>query len=91
MQTGSLVECIKDLQKYAPYGESTPIMGNIYTVREIVEIQDDVGIRLEEIVNLPQIYREGFNECAFHIEDFRELQPPMDIEIDKLIEETILI
>jgi hypothetical protein len=91
MQIGSLVECIEDLQKYATKGETTPIKGNIYTVREIFECDEYVAIRLEEIINTPQLYNCGFMECGFWIGKFRELQPPMDIEIDKLIEETILI
>lgn len=87
MKVGSLVECLEDLQKYTTYGEITPVKGNIYTVREIFESGGDVAIRLEEIFNTPQLYNEGFIECGFYIKKFRELQPPLDIDIESLIEE----
>jgi hypothetical protein len=89
MKVGSLVECIKSFTAKETNGENVPILGNIYTVRDITKIGGNVGLRLEEIINYPQLYKEGVFECAFFIERFREIQPPLDIDIESLIETPI--
>jgi hypothetical protein len=89
MKVGSLVECIQGFADHELNGEIAPILGNIYTVREIVEIGGNTGLKFEEIVNSPKLYKEGKFECAFVIDRFREIQSPMDIDIELLIEEPI--
>lgn len=88
MKVGSLVECIND--NWVRYEDdkhiSFPAKGSIYTVRDItVWGKCGVGIRLEEIINPPDLYVEGVGECTFDIKKFRELQSPIDIS--ELIEE----
>lgn len=88
MKIGSLVECINDNWKRNDDDMhiSFPIKGNLYTVRDIIDWgKGGIGIRLEEIINSPDIYVEGVSECTFNIRLFKELQPPIDIS--ELIEE----
>ena len=92
MQPGSLVEVVKDNWKVKNgkwYELVTfPVKGVIYTVREITDTKGGVGIRLEEIVNHQFQFADVFSEPCFSIENFRELQPPMDLT--ELIENSIL-
>jgi len=92
MQPGSLVELVKD--KWKVKNEmwfeviTFPVKGVIYTVREIVKTSTGTGLRLEEIVNYDFQFADGFSEPCFSVENFRELQPPMDLT--ELIEESII-
>lgn len=85
MKVGSLVECIT-----CEYVTCGCIKGGIYTIRSIQndhKLSDNpnqILISLEEI-QLPINQLSG-NEFGFEIEDFREIQPPMDIKMDDLIE-----
>lgn len=83
MKVGSLVECVGSFTQVP--GEIVPVNGKIYTVRAIACFGHEAGILLEEIVNEPQEYAEGFYQVHFAIDKFREIQPPMDIS--ELIEE----
>lgn len=94
MQVGSLVECIHDFEKepyyWSNYNINYPVKNSIYTIREVVIRRDkrnDIshGLLLEEIVNAPQLYTDGMVENAFHVDAFREIQPPMDIDIQQLL------
>lgn len=93
MKVGSLVECIKDFsifrqnRKFEKY-ETFPIKGNIYTVRGI---PNDRVILLEEIINPIKPYNDGNKECAFDMEGFREIQPPMEINIEELMSEPLSV
>lgn len=92
MKIGSLVECILQF-KHQPGFEEIPVIGNIYTVRDMritpLNGSDVMGILLEEIVNPLYNFIEGFSEGSFGEIGFRELQPPMDISIESLISETV--
>lgn len=70
---GTLVECVEG--DFRPVREHAPKLRGVYTVREVLpETYVDpphVTIRLREIVNRPQRYREGFRECSFDINAFR--------------------
>lgn len=70
-QIGQKVECIADKSWKAPYGETVPRKGSIYTVREIREFPNGLGIRLREIVNDVRRYREGTFEPYFVARLFR--------------------
>lgn len=87
MQVGSLVETIITWEN-KPDRPQVPIQGNIYTIRDIFSITGgETGIRLEEVINPPRQFKQGFMEVLFRIDRFRELQPPMDIS--ELVEESI--
>jgi hypothetical protein len=75
MRVGSLVELINDNWVKIVAGESLPVKGKIYTVREI----EGNGIRLEEIVNPIMMYSFGMRECRFNAAMFREVLPPIDL------------
>lgn len=78
MKEGSLVECVESPIP-SNYGETMPVVGEIYTVREIYSDGKDTAIRLVEIHNPVREYADGFIEVSFWVECFRELQPPMDL------------
>lgn len=56
-----------------------PIIGSIYTIREIFPCSPQkvdlcpISIRLIEIINTPRQYLEGFSECKFFACRFRPL------------------
>jgi len=87
MRIGSLVELVNDNWNHKGLGidinTKYPIKGKIYTVREIV-FGD--AIRLSEIVNKKQKYKHAYGEKAFTASRFRELQPPMHISIESILE-----
>lgn len=103
MQVGSLVECIKahtcDFHINGVIHKSNdPIVGNIYTIREIIppdKFDDRISILLHELKNEPLNFE--FNgdqysiEPSFLVERFREIQPPMSIpeEIQEIISQPI--
>ena len=92
MQVGSLVELIDDNWNYSD--RIVPVKEVIYTVRELPE--DRIGILLEEIINKKEYCRfpsgkAGYGEPGFIIKRFRELQPPMKISIDELIQEPLTV
>lgn len=84
MQVGSLVELVNDNWPIRQNNEIFPVKGIIYTVRSL---GIEGGIHLEEIVNQPNHYIQGYAECEFKVSRFKELQPPIDISM--LLEETI--
>jgi hypothetical protein len=90
MQVGSLIELINDRwnvkQKAFAIDNCTfPIKGVIYTVREFY---GDDSIRLEEIINKKHHYNDGYKEVSFYIHRFREIQPPMTIDISEIQHQT---
>lgn len=93
MEVGSLVTCIRTHSSVARFTDGTiaydivyPIVGNIYTIRNIVKCPNgQLGLYLEEIIN--PIYKTEDNrdmEVRWAIERFREIQPPMTIDISEL-------
>lgn len=74
MKVGSIVECIANMNKYPLKGEVFPIKDGIYTIREIVNWPEGVGLRFEEIVN-PKRRECNTHEVAFTKDKFRELLP----------------
>lgn len=71
------VVCIKDFSQLSGLrGETLPIVGNIYTVREVVHYyKDRPAYRFMEIINSPRMYcTSGGNvmdECCFATRNFR--------------------
>lgn len=98
MKVGSLVECIKGKTgQVIANGEKVfliqPIIGEIYTIREIRESPFEkgvIGILLEEIQNPVCSFAYVTMEPGYNIERFREIQPPMKIDIETLIHENTL-
>jgi len=98
MKVGSKVICI-GLFKKERKDEIVPEKGKIYTIRDC-NIQarpgsSEVGCRLEEIVNEKRNYPEGYLECIFNQDKFREIEDTPDLsdivvnEEGTLIDETI--
>jgi len=83
---GDEVECIR--QPVGGYGcETVPVVGSVYTVREMMAFDEGIGLRLVEIVNARLLYLNGVNECAFAINYFRPLRNrSTDIEIFRRID-----
>lgn len=72
---GQRVVCIDS--DWGPYeatatklGCKLPTENTVYTIREIVAVLTDVGIRLEEIVN-PKVSEYGRYEPFFNAEQFK--------------------
>lgn len=85
MKVGSIVECIKInsfTKNLAEIGNTIPIIGKKYTVRDIIRVDENICIRLEEIINPIFEYFNGSMECCFEIENFREIQFPPLIELE---------
>ena len=69
------VECIRAFDTHQLHAvEVAPVVGRIYTVRNIVRTPGLEGFLLEEIINPPINHRNGFNECAFNIDNFRPVR-----------------
>lgn len=88
MRVGSLVECVKQFVSHPTYGEKFPVLGKVYTVRDIV-MYNEASLLLEEIVNPKYLYQQGVTECCFFIDNFRELLPPIS-NIEEHINENTL-
>jgi hypothetical protein len=77
-RVGQEIICIDDSYhsgwRYVP---NKPVAGQIYIVREIVigwwQNDEDVGLRLEEIINEPIDWRGGHSEACFGTWRFRPL------------------
>ena len=72
---GQQVVCIDD--NFAPARRlfKLPVKGQIYTIRGFMdEDGDDLAVWLEEIVNNPAHFRDGFGECSFYVWRFRPLK-----------------
>lgn len=94
MKVGSLVECITAFTgERNLYRDQLPVLGDLYVVRDIEQIKKEIGIKVEEIVNpLHNFMVNGImilTEINFIIDKFREIQPPMEICVDELIEELV--
>lgn len=95
MQVGSIVQLINDnwdseLRKMAEeYNTIFPVKNKDYTIRSIVTEQGLTGISLEEIINPKVEWKSGYHELRFQIARFKELLPPMKLEIEELLEELV--
>lgn len=94
MKAGSIVECIDDKfgEKANRYLQYRPVAGQLYIVRRITEDSlfnntEGFGVLLEEIENLKHWFWSDIAEKYFLLEPrfymwrFREVQPPMDMEM----------
>ncbi|MNT95842.1 hypothetical protein D3C72_2378030 [compost metagenome] len=85
MQVGSLVVCVKsDLDNY-PHHKPL-VLKKIYTIRGMFKDDGEVGLLLEEIVNIQ--HPKG-GEIGYNIKRFRELDTPVSINIEELIYEKV--
>lgn len=69
---GQLVICVGEAVPTL-FGETLPVKGRVYTVRDVVFLDYETALRLCEIVNEPHDYEEGFFECAFFSTGFRPI------------------
>jgi hypothetical protein len=60
--------------------DKLPLTGGIYTVREISDSEGTTCLLLNEIINKPRQFREGFCEGAFTASRFRPVKTT-DIEV----------
>lgn len=67
------VECINDDWSLPLSFITYPVKGQIYHVRSIITREGKRGYYLEEIVNEPGNWRDGFFEPAFAAESFRPI------------------
>jgi len=85
MKVGSLVELVDDSRWTLPKAPfEKPVKGRIYTVRQVINCPTAIGIRLEEIYG--RNYLGHKTEIMFDAKRFRELQPPMEISIEAILE-----
>lgn len=88
MKEGDKVVCV--ITGTGPHGEMAPVVGEIYTIRELRDFDGEPGVRLVEIVNQPNEYftckgRRLFEECSFHLNCFR----PIDYSYGEKVTEEI--
>lgn len=69
--------------------ENLPCKGKIYHVRALREYTDTWGLLLEEIVNRPRFYLNGFNEVCFDERRFAPVEELPDEALAELLEETL--
>ena len=88
MKVGSLVECIKESVRLPFRHETLPVVGCVYTVREIevCPYNGELYLRFEEIVNPKYTYLDGLGEYAFAAKNFRELQSPEEVNLSEIAE-----
>lgn len=89
MKIGSIVELVNDNWDAHPFDHLNkyPVRGKVYTVRDILEVEGYICIRLEEVINPTLSYGGIYFEFTFRMKRFRELLPPTDIS--ELIEECL--
>lgn len=73
MKEGDKVVCVQNPPMRD--GETDPVKGCIYTIRDITDYGHESGVHLTEIKNQPQCYRYGFHEVTFKLEYFRPVLP----------------
>lgn len=60
-RVGQKITCIDDTNYDRKNNETVPVKGRNYTVRSLYQ----TCVRLNEIVNPPHQYADGFMECSF--------------------------
>lgn len=73
---GQMVVCVDDYvhPRYVVFGEVLPVKGMVYTIRSFDRVDEELCLMLEEIVNAPRHYRQGFGECSFRPHRFRPVR-----------------
>ncbi len=75
---GQQVVCINDVFSPCPYWRravrSFPKLHMIYTIRDMREVRDLVGLCFHEIVSLHADFEEGHVEPAFNSKNFRPVK-----------------
>lgn len=54
-------------------GCKNPIPNEIYTIREIIYIENRLSFRFEEIINPKIKYIDGYDECSYLSHNYRKL------------------
>ena len=67
------VVCVNDEFRFNA-GEKTPVLGGIYTIREMMSEDGDLCIRLYEIINPEMYYGGDVTECWFLSHHFRPVK-----------------
>lgn len=80
---GQRIICTKPLT--GGYGnEKFPVPGNVYTVKATKTLRQSQYLRLAEIINAPQFYHFGTDECWFNASAFAPVRTT-SIEVFKNI------
>jgi len=90
MKVGSLVKCIRSTVIINPFWEGTPaIAGEIYTIRDLLPNPSNGApvIYLEEMKNAINTF--SGKEYGYSPDDFREIQPPMEVSLEQILQETL--
>lgn len=69
---GQQVVCVHEFETH-PH-TILPVKGLVYTIRGIVTFRKRVGLLLEELVNPPRKWSDGFLEASFEAEGFRPVK-----------------
>ena len=81
---GQKVVCIDDDGLHLRPDEDGPCKGQVYTIRGFNEQVG--GLLLIEVINFPQLYREGYGELSFRPSRFRPVvERKTDISLFKAI------
>lgn len=67
---GMKVVCVHTFNTLRLPGETYPVVGNVYTIRDIQPHAEQIGLRLEEIIN-PLYYNDDTQDCIFSSIRFR--------------------
>lgn len=70
-KVGDKAVCFRGVENIFFRDEKSPVVGGIYTIREIECLGGKIGLRFCEINNRKYNYRQGYVECAFSFEVFR--------------------
>lgn len=73
---GQKVVCINGTPAHRFYlpSDNLPATGAVYTVRAVVDSEGTACLLLDEIVNEPRQFRDGFCEGAFNASRFRPVK-----------------
>lgn len=83
MKQGSLVVCVDVSNQIDPWHHL--VQDRIYTIRDIVDRgSEGIGLLLEEVVNL--VHPISKQELAYKIKRFRELDCPVAIDLEEILE-----
>lgn len=69
---GQKVVCVGTFT-HGGYGtEKLPTEGGVYTIRDLIRIDGgELGLRVEEVINPPMQYQQGYVEACFNARFFR--------------------
>ena len=95
MKVGSIVQLVDDNWKQPQHskaialGITFPVKNKDYTIRTIDGRSGGFWLTLEEIINEERQFNDFYGEPTFSIKKFKELLPPIDINLEEILEELV--